>query len=400
METGNITHLDLDLTRDDQERIRSLRQVDLDEKKKSRGFKARFIKLNKWTESLTRIKLREKVTFFQLMAVMINAGVPIIRCLYVLSDQNPNPKLKNIIRALGAQMEEGSSLSKAMANHPDLFSESERGMISSGEASGNLNEILKDIAKQAEKGAQIISKVKGAMAYPMAIMAIMLIAVVLMLTLVVPKISALFTQSSQELPLSTKILITASEYAQHGWVYMILGALVFSGGFYVFSRQKRGKYLLHFALLYVPIFGKLMRELMIARFTRVLASLLNSGIPIVKALEITSHAVGNEVYKQRIDFASQDVAQGIPLGENLTDNSFLFPPMVASMVLVGEQTANLVEVCNKIADFYETEVDNMVSTLSKLMEPIILVVMGGTVGFVVAAIMQPIMALSDISSVV
>ncbi len=228
----------------------------------------------------------------------------------------------------------------------------------------------------------------------------MLIAVVLMLTLVVPKISALFTQSSQELPLSTKILITASEYAQHGWVYMILGALVFSGGFYVFSRQKRGKYLLHFALLYVPIFGKLMRELMIARFTRVLASLLNSGIPIVKALEITSHAVGNEVYKQRIDFASQDVAQGIPLGENLTDNSFLFPPMVASMVLVGEQTANLVEVCNKIADFYETEVDNMVSTLSKLMEPIILVVMGGTVGFVVAAIMQPIMALSDISSVV
>jgi type IV pilus assembly protein PilC len=400
METGNITHLDLDLTRDDQERIRSLRQVDLDEKKKSRGLKARFIKLNKWTESLTRIKLREKVTFFQLMAVMINAGVPIIRCLYVLSDQNPNPKLKNIIRALGAQMEEGSSLSKAMAQHSDLFSESERGMISSGEASGNLNEILKDIAKQAEKGAQIISKVKGAMAYPTAIMAIMLIAVVLMLTLVVPKISALFTQSSQELPLSTKILIGASEYAQHGWVYMILGALVFSGGFYVFSRQKRGKYLLHFALLYVPIFGKLMRELMIARFTRVLASLLNSGIPIVKALEITSHAVGNEVYKQRIDFASQDVAQGIPLGENLTDNSFLFPPMVASMVLVGEQTANLVEVCNKIADFYETEVDNMVSTLSKLMEPIILVVMGGTVGFVVAAIMQPIMALSDISSVV
>ena len=137
---------------------------------------------------------------------------------------------------------------------------------------------------------------------------------------------------------------------------------------------------------------------MVSRFARLLASLMNAGVPIVKSLEINANAVGNEVYKRRIQYAAQDVSQGIPLGENLNDSSFLFPPTVASMVLVGEQTANLNEVATKIAEFYEEEVDTAVASLSKLMEPVILVVMGSMVGFIVAAIMQPIMSLSDIST--
>ena len=397
-DTQKATFIEIGLSREDQARIEALRQVEVDGKKKKKG--NLYVRLNEYLVGMTRIKLGDKVMFFQLLAVMINAGVPIIRSLYVLSDQNKNPRMKEVIRALAKKMEEGTSLSKAMEEYGNVFNEAERGMIASGEASGNLNDILHDIARQAEKTATILSKVKGAMIYPAAIICIMIIALFLMLTMVVPKISNLFSDTGQELPLSTKALIAASDWAQHSWLTVFIIIIAAVVGFILFRRSKKGKKHLDFALLYVPIFGKLVRQLMVARFTRLLASLMNAGLPIVKALEINANAVGNEIYKERINYAAQDVAQGIPLGENLTNDDFLFPPMVASMILVGEQTANLSEVSTKVAMHYEAQVDNMVDSLSKLMEPIILVVMGGAVGFIVSAIMQPIMALSDLSSVI
>lgn len=389
--------LDIGLSREDMERIDELRRVDIDKAHDERSF---FRKINEAVAKLNGVKLREKVTFFQLLAVMINAGVPIIRSLYVLSDQNRNPYLKISIRAMGKTMEDGSTFANAMSAYPKIFSEAERGMIASGEASGNLNDILKDIAKQAEKSARIVSKVKGAMVYPIAIVSIMMIALFIMLTMVVPKLEGLFTQGGQELPSSTKILLGLSEWAQHSWFMIVIIIALLIGGFTVARRNKQARYLMDYGLLYTPIFGNLIRQLMISRFARMLASLMDSGIPIVKALQINANALGNSVYRRRVEFASQDVSQGIPLGENLTDNEFLFPPMVASMVTVGEQTSNLSEVANKIADYYEEEVDTAVASLSKLMEPVILVVMGGGVGFIAAAVMQPIMALSDLSGVI
>lgn len=392
------TFIEIGLSREDQARIEALREVDLDEAKRKRVNP--FVKLNSFIKSLTPVRLGEKVTFYQLLAVMINAGVPIIRSLYVLSDHGKNPRLRMIVQSIAKKMESGTSFSKAMEEYPAIFNEAERGMIASGEASGNLNDILQDIARQAEKSANIVARVKSAMIYPVAIIVIMIVALFLMLTMVVPKISALFSENGQDLPLMTKILIGMSDFAQNYWALIAIGVAVAAGGASLFRRSKKGKFLTDMALLYVPIFGKLVRELMIARFARMLASLMDAGLPIVKALEINANAVGNEVYKKRIMFASQDVAQGIPLGENLTSDDFLFPPMVASMVLVGEQTANLSEVSSKIAAHYEDQVDTAVAGLSKLMEPVILVVMGGAVGFIVAAIMQPIMALSDLSSVI
>lgn len=391
------TILEIGLSREDQARIEALRQVDVEGKKG--GVLDWYNKVNEFVMGLSGVKLQEKVTFYQLLAVMINSGVPIIRSLYVLSDQTKNIHFKKIIRALAQKMEEGSSFSDSMKNYPKVFDDAEIGMIASGEASGNLNDILKDIAKQKENGARIVSKVKGAMMYPAAIILIMIIALFLMLTTVVPKLSSLFAEGGSDLPTSTRILINSSEFAQSYWYVIAFAAAAIAIGFIAFRRSKKGKYTTDLALLYLPIFGKLVRQLMIARFTRMLASLMDAGLPIVKALEINANALGNEVYKKRVMFASQDVAQGIPLGENLTNNEFLFPPMVASMILVGEQTANLSEVSNKIANYYESEVDTAVSSLSKLMEPVILVVMGGAVGFIVAAIMQPIMSLSDMSSI-
>lgn len=392
----NFVSLDIGLSREDQARIEALRSTHHVKK----DFKGTFAKLNNLTILLSKVKLKDKVTFFQLLAVMINAGVPIIRSLYVLADQLPNPKLQIVVKELAKKMEEGSSFSIAMEDYKNVFNESEIGMIASGEASGNLNDILKDIAHQAEKSAGILAKVKGAMIYPAAIMVIMLVAIFLMMTMVVPQLTEIFTETGQELPTSTKALIAISAFSSAHWKLIIAAVFAVVAGLLIFKRTKTGKYVIDFSLLYVPIFGSLVRKLMISRFARMLASLLKSGIPIVKTLEITANAVGNEVYKVRIKYAAQDVTQGIPLGENLSDSGSLFPAMVASMILVGEKTANIVEVSGKIADFYEDEVDNAVASLSKLMEPVILVVMGGVVGFIVAAIMQPIIGLSDLSSTI
>ncbi len=395
MET-TATHIDIGLSREDQDRIQSLRQVQLDAPQTKHW--AWFAKLNAMVVGWTRITLREKVTFFQLLAVMINAGMPIIRSLYVLSDQLSNLKLKGIIRQLAAEMEEGKSFSKAMAQHPKLFTQAERGMIASGEASGNLNKILLDIARQAEKSALLISKVKGALVYPCAIFLVMTVSLYLMLTMVVPKLTELFASGGAELPFATQLLLNASAFAQNSWLTVIILFVLFVLGLSLVRRSKEGRYSIDYFFLYLPIFGKLIRQLMIARFARMLETLMRAGVPIVKALEIDSNSLGNEVYRRRIDFASQDVAQGIPLGENLSASDFLFPPMVASMVLVGEQTANLAEVCSKLADYYEQEVDLAAASLSKLMEPVILVVMGSMVGFLVAAIMGPIINLTDVAS--
>lgn len=394
----NITKIEIGLSKDDLARIDALKKVR--GKKPKKNLTGIFKSLNDLVVSLTKVKLKDKVTFFQLLAVMINAGVPIIRSLYVLADQTKNPKLQIVIKNIAKKMEEGSSFSTALTEYPEVFSESEKGMVASGEASGNLKDILKDIAHQAEKSAGIVAKVKGAMVYPIAIITIMIIALFLMLTMVVPQLTSIFSNSGKELPASTKLLMAMSNAAQHDWLVILTGVVAIAVGFFMFKKTKTGKYGLDLVLLYVPIFGSLIKKLMVSRFARLLASLLKSGVPIVKTLEITANAIGNEVYKKRIEYAAQDVAQGIPLGENLSDSEGLFPAMVSSMILVGEKTANITEVSNKVADFYEDEVDNAVSTLSKLMEPVILVFMGVSVGFIVAAIMQPIIALSDVSSAI
>ncbi|EKD64065.1 MAG: hypothetical protein ACD_51C00082G0002, partial [uncultured bacterium] len=227
--------------------------------------------------------------------------------------------------------------------------------------------------------------------------AILIIAIVIMLVAVVPKISGIFEQAGTELPTSTKVLMAMSEIAQKHYIESGLVILIAILGVWLFKQTKTGKYYIHYYLLKIPKFGDIFRKVAISRFARNLASLMKSGVAIVKALEISANAVGNEVYRKRILMAAEDVAQGIPLGENLNDSKFLFPEMVVSMISVGEQTAKVDEVCEKVAEFYEDQVDDMISGLSKMLEPAILVIMGLSVGGLVAAIMQPIMSLTDVA---
>ncbi|HAU39943.1 MAG: type II secretion system protein, type IV pilus assembly protein PilC [Candidatus Peregrinibacteria bacterium GW2011_GWF2_43_17] len=393
--------LDIGLSTEDEARLKALNEVapaDLERIGTSGNILVDFYqKVNMYVQSFSGVTVMDRVTFFELLSVMINAGVPLIRSLYVLSDQMTNMKMKLIIRDLAKKVETGGKLSDAMSAFPKIFGEAEVGMVRSGEATGKLNEVLKQIAVQVEKSAGLIRKVKGAMIYPASVVAILIIAIVIMLVAVVPKISGIFEQAGTELPTSTKVLMAMSEIAQKHYIESGLVILIAILGVWLFKQTKTGKYYIHYYLLKIPKFGDIFRKVAISRFARNLASLMKSGVAIVKALEISANAVGNEVYRKRILMAAEDVAQGIPLGENLNDSKFLFPEMVVSMISVGEQTAKVDEVCEKVAEFYEDQVDDMISGLSKMLEPAILVIMGLSVGGLVAAIMQPIMSLTDVA---
>ncbi len=396
-DVNTMTHLDIGLSKEDMERISAIRDI---KEGKKRGLLDQFAWLNAQFTKLSRVTLKDKVTFFELLSVMINAGVPLIRSLEVLSDQTPNLRLQSVIREMSVHVQAGVKLSEAMADYPSIFNQSELGMVASGEVSGRLDEILKDIAHQSEKTQTIQAKVRGAMIYPISILFIMGICITLILTLVVPKLTGLFAESGKELPWTTRTLINGSAFLRSNWSLIALGLLALMGIFWLVQRNVNTRRTLHAVYLHIPVTGPLLKKLYVSRFARVLASLLDAGLPIVKALEINAQAMGNEIYRRRIGYAAQDVAQGIPLGENLTDDRDLFPPMVASMVLIGEQTAKLSTVLKKIAEHYESELDISVNSLTKIMEPLILVVMGSVVGFTVAAIMQPILALSDMASMV
>jgi type IV pilus assembly protein PilC len=352
--------------------------------------------LDEKLEKFTAIKTRDKVSFFRLLAIMIAAGVPLVKSLYVLSNQTKNIRMKKIVATMAQKVEAGKTFSEAMEDFSDVFSDAQTGMVRAGEAGGMLNDILKQIAEQSEKSEALVGKVKGAMIYPIVVFTMMGGAIIVILTMVLPKIMDLFTQTDSELPLSTRSMLAVSDFLRFNAISLFIAAIIFVVAFNVWKKTKAGKYMWHNAVLHVPIFGLMLRYVALSRFTRTLSSLMSSGIPIVKSLQIDADAVGNEVYRKRIYLAAEDVSRGIPLAENLTDSKFLFPEMVVSMMDIGEQTAELSKVAGKIADYYDEQVDQMASNMSKLMEPIIMAVMGIVVGGLMVSVMQPIFGLLDV----
>ena len=353
-------------------------------------------RLNDGIQSFSTISLKDKVTFFQLLSIMIEAGVPLVKALYVLADQMKNIRFKHIIATMAQKIESGKSFSEAMEDFRGVFSDTQIGMIHAGEASGQLNGILKQVGTQEEKNSAVTSKIKGALIYPAVVMIIMFGAIFVILAFVVPQLMQLFTQGGGELPTSTKILIALSDFVVNSYLTIFAGLFVGIGGIYVWKRTAGGAYHWDNLMLHLPIVGRMIRNMSLAKFTRTLGSLLNSGITIVKGLQIDADAIGNKVYRQRILLAAEDVSRGIPLAENLTDSRFLFPDMVVSMISIGEQTAELSTVCDKIANYYDEQVDQMASNMSKLMEPLIMVTMGVIVGGLIISVMQPIFSLLDV----
>lgn len=354
-------------------------------------------KINSFFLSHSKIKSEEKANFFHLLGVMVNAGVPVIKSLKSLLGQiDPQTHLYAVVEDMYHKIEEGQSLSDAMSFYANDFSEMEIGMIESGEASGQLNATLEGLASDIERRNEIRHKIKSALMYPAAIIVLLVVVLIVMMVFVIPKLEDLFTRSSEQLPLITRIVVGTSHFLiDYKWLLIlgIIGLIVF---IVLGKKTGEGKYVWDKLKISIPIFGKLFKMTYLARFARSIANLISSGVPIVKTIDITSTAVGNEVYKRKLYLTSEDIKQGIPLAENLSDSK-LFPPMIVNMVEVGEKTAQLDSIMKKVADYYEEEVATSVEGLSKIIEPLVLVLIGLSVGAIVAAVMLPIMQLSNMA---
>ena len=359
-----------------------------------------FHSVNRWLVSHSRIKARDKATFFHLFSVMINSGVPMVQTLRSLALQSEkSPRMQMITESLAEDIEGGMSLSEALTKHDGVFTEQEIGMIQSGEASGQLAKVMDRLAIDAEKAHSIRSKIRGAMTYPVVVFMLLIGVIAAMMLFVVPRLTELFSSLGSELPFITRLVVGLSDFMVAYKLEMAgtLAALI--GGGYLFKKTDMGVYFFDLLKLKLPVFGQIFQKGYLARFARSISNLIDSRVTFVRTLDITAQAIGNAVYRKKLILAREDVKQGIPLAESLTESK-LFPPMLVNMIEVGEKTAQLDTMMGKVANFYEDEVDTAVASLSKLLEPLILVIIGGVVGTIVAAIMLPIMQLSDLTTAI
>ncbi len=359
--------------------------------------------MNDFLAQFQAIKTTDKVSFFRLLATMINAGISILKALNIMVEQTENNHMKQIIGDIVSKIEGGGSFSQALESFPKYFSEAQIGMVEAGEASGRLNQTLLQIADETEKQAAFTSRIKGAMVYPVVIVIIMMAAFITVMVLVMPKIKDMFVGLGGELPAMTQALVGMSDWFVSSYMgipnflWLMASVVVFVVVFKQWKKTKWGNVLWIRFVFVMPLFGKLSKKISIAHFCRGLSTMVSSGIPIIKALNITAASVGNPLYKKRINQIADDVKHGIGMAENMKDDLYYFPNMVVGMMGVAEQTAQVDNITEKLAKYYEDEVDTMVKSLSSLMEPIIMVVLGGAVAFLVIAVMEPILSVSDLA---
>ena len=335
------------------------------------------------------IKTRDLVVMTRQFATMINAGLPLVQALDILAKQTENQSLAEITRSVVYDVESGHTLADALRKHPKAFGDLYVNMVAAGEAGGILDTILVRLSEFLEKNDAIIRKVKGAMIYPAVIMSVAAIAIAVLLIFVIPTFQNMFASVNLELPLPTRIVIGMSSILTHYW-WAIIGA---AGGFvFLLSRYYKtapGRLQIDKLLLRLPVLGDVIRKSAVSRFTRTLGTLISSGVSILDGLEITARTAGNMVIHNAVMESRASIAGGETIAGPL-QKSNVFPPMVISMIAVGEQTGGLDEMLSKIADFYDDEVDAAVSALLSLMEPIMIVVLGVIVGGMVVAMYLPI----------
>lgn len=350
-------------------------------------------KLNDIFLSFQTVKTKEKVIFYRLLSTMTNAWMWLVKAIWVLEKQEKNPVFKKILKKFIEELSEGKKLSDCMELYSNSFSDAEIWIIKSWEKTWWLNITLSDLANQIEKVEAISGKIKSAMMYPMFIVIVVIWVVSVMMIMVVPKLLEIF-DDKDALPTSTKILISISDAFRNYWYLMIIICIIIFIIVIFWKKTPDWKYMYDNLLLKIPVFWTINQKLVLSKFSRVLSGLLSSWVSVVESLNITSSAVWNEVYKQRILLLIKDVKQWIKIRESL-DWDKIFPVMMVQMIQVWEQTAKLDQVIIKVADFYDDEVDNTIWILNKLLEPFIIVTLAVIVWFIAIAIMQPIMNLAD-----
>src|SRR5512135_715212 len=335
------------------------------------------------------VKTRDVVIFTRQFATMINAGLPLVQALDILAQQTENKVLAGVTRQVVYDVESGQTLADALRKHPRAFSDLYVNMVAAGEAGGILDTILQRLAQFLEKNDAIIRKVKGAMVYPAVIMSVAVIAVTVLLIFVIPTFQNMFAWVNLELPLPTRIVIGASNVLKHYW-WVIIGVVAFAVvSINRYYKTAAGRLQIDSMMLRFPVLGDVLRKSAVSRFTRTLGTLISSGVSILDGLEITAKTSGHRVIQDAIMESRASIAGGETIAAPLK-KSQVFPPMVISMISVGEQTGGLDEMLTKIADFYDEEVDAAVEALLSLMEPVMIVLLGVVVGGMIVAMYLPI----------
>ena len=345
-------------------------------------------------ESLNTVSAKDLVIMARTLSVMISASVPITDSLDNIGRQTENPKLKSVLNDVAREVEGGSRLSDAMERHPKVFSGFFVNMIRSGETSGQLDQVLEYLADQTEKDYDLNAKIKGAMIYPSFIMATMVAVGFVMMTVVVPKLVGILQQSNIALPLTTRILIGTSNFmVGYWWLVLLLMAGSYALYRYIYSTPA-GKYAIDLFTLRLPVIGRLTQGVSVVRFSRSFSTLVKGGVDVVTALEIVAGVMDNEVWKRLVLDTIREVNDGNSITTAL-DRSPFVPKMMSQMLAVGESTGRTAEVLGRLSTFYSRDIDNLVSNLVALIEPLVLIILGLGVGVLVSAILLPLYQLSS-----
>lgn len=340
---------------------------------------------------------KDLVVFTRQFGTMINAGLPLIQCLEILSNQSENAALRKSVGAIKVQVEGGSTFSDALRRHPKVFDDLYVNMVHAGEVGGLLDTILGRLSKYIEKAMKLKGQIKSAMVYPASILGIAFIVIAVLMIFVIPVFEKMFKDMSGgkvALPGPTQLVIDMSNFAQSSW-YIILGGIILAVvAFKKYYATAKGKYQIDKLLLKLPVFGDLVRKASVAKFTRTLGTLITSGVPLLDALTICAKTSGNKIIEEALVNARVSISGGKTISEPLA-KSQVFPKMVTHMIAVGESTGALDAMLGKIADFYEDEVDQAVASLTALLEPMMMVFLGVLIGFIVVAMYLPIFTMAN-----
>lgn len=333
---------------------------------------------------------KDIVIFTRQLATMIDAGLPLVQCLEILGNQTENKTLAKTITQVRSDVETGSTFAEALKKHPKVFNDLYVNMIAAGEAGGILDTILQRLAAYMEKFAKIKKQIKSAMIYPSIILFVAVAVVALLMVVVVPMLASMFAEMGQALPLPTRIVVGISKFlSSWGGVILALSIIGFIVGLVQWRKTINGRKITDAIALKIPVVGMLIQKVSVAKFTRTLGTLISSGVPILEGLLIVARTAGNKIVEEAITSTRQSVSEGKTLAEPL-GKARVFPPMVTQMISVGEATGALDNMLGKIADFYDEEVDSAVAALTSMLEPMLMIFLGITVGFVIVAMYLPI----------
>jgi type IV pilus assembly protein PilC len=363
------------------QRLREMGYTPLDVTKVKKGFGAITIGGNK-------VKLKQLAIFSRQFATMVNSGLPILRGLSILSEQTDSRELSRVLVAARLDVEQGSSLSQSLQKHPKVFDNLYVSMIRSGETGGSLDDTLLRIANLLEREVRLRGKIKSAMTYPIAVVGLVLLIMAAMLLFVVPQFKTIYGQIGSTLPLPTRVLLGASNMLKAYWYLFILGAVGFRFLFRRYRASNSGRDIIDATKLRAPVFGPLFHKTCLSRFSSTLAMLLHSGVPILGALDIVSDTVNNRVLSRAVVDVQNSVREGESIAKPLSKHA-VFPPMVVQMIAVGEETGQVDVMLEKVAQFYDQEVEAAVDSLTSLIEPILIAIIGAFVGASVIALYMP-----------